>query len=89
MFTLFNWFSFQGVNRTFALSFKNYAHRKRHTVYFLLKVDLKDYNVMIDREKFFEQPVKSNLRTYNNIRKIAAAQGDDYTASCLLDYPYI
>ena len=44
---------------------------------------------MIDRENFFEQPVKSNLRTYNNIRKIAAAQGDYYTASCLLDYPYI
>ena len=26
--------------------------------------------------------------TYDNIRKIAAGQGDDYTIGCLLDYPY-
>ena len=25
---------------------------------------------------------------YDNIRKIAAGQGDDYTTSCLLHYPY-
>ena len=44
---------------------------------------------MIDRENFFDQPLKGNLRTYDNIQKIATAQGDDYTAGCLLDYPYI
>ena len=27
-------------------------------------------------------------KTYENIRKIARGQGDDYTTSCLLDYPY-
>ena len=26
--------------------------------------------------------------TYDNIRKIPAGQGDDYTIGCLLDYPY-
>ena len=26
--------------------------------------------------------------TYDNIRKIASAQGDDYTSDYLLDYPY-
>ena len=31
---------------------------------------------------------KNNLRTYDNIRKIATVQGDDYTTGCLLDYPY-
>ena len=25
---------------------------------------------------------------YQNIRKIASGQGDDYTTGCLLDYPY-
>ena len=44
---------------------------------------------MIDRKIFFDQPLKSNLRTYDNIQKIATAQGDDYKAGCLLDYPYI
>ena len=28
------------------------------------------------------------MRTYDNIRNIAAGQGDDYTTGCLLDYNY-
>ena len=28
------------------------------------------------------------MRTYDNIRKIASGQGDDYTTGCLLDYNY-
>ena len=43
---------------------------------------------MINGENFFDQPVKNNKVTYENIRKIARAQGDDYTTGCLLDYPY-
>ena len=34
------------------------------------------------------QPVKSDIRTYDSIRKIATGQGDDYTTGCLLDYNY-
>ena len=41
---------------------------------------------MIDGKNFFDQPVKNDLRTYKNIWKIATAQGDYYTAGCLLDY---
>ena len=36
----------------------------------------------------FDQPIKNNKVTYDNIRKIAIGQGDDYTTGCLLDYPY-
>ena len=43
---------------------------------------------MINGENFFDQPIKNNNVTYNNIRKIATGQVDDYTTSCLLDYPY-
>ena len=43
---------------------------------------------MIDGKNFFDQPVKNNKVTYENIRKIATDQGDDYTAGCLLDYTY-
>ena len=35
--------SFQGVNRLFALSFENNAHRTRHTGHFPPKVEIKDY----------------------------------------------
>ena len=48
----------------------------------------KDYNVMINGEKLFDQPVKDNKVIYENIIKIATGQGDDYTAGCLLDYSY-
>ena len=43
---------------------------------------------MINGENFFDQPVKDNIVTYENIRKNATGQGDHYTTSCLLDYPY-
>ena len=36
----------------------------------------------------FDQPVKNNKVTYENIRKIATGQGDDYITGCLLDYNY-
>ena len=43
-----------------------------------------------DRWKnFFDQPIKNDLRTYDNIRKMAIGQGDDYTTGCYLDYSYI
>ena len=43
---------------------------------------------MIDAKNFFDQPIKNDMRTYDNIRKIATGQGDDYTTGCLLDYSY-
>ena len=43
---------------------------------------------MIDGQIFFDQPVKNGKLTYENTRKIAIAQGDDYTTCCLLDYTY-
>ena len=43
---------------------------------------------MIDGRNVFDQPVKNNLITYDNIRKTVTGQGDDYTTGCLLDYNY-
>ena len=43
---------------------------------------------MTDRRNLFDQPLKNNLGTYNNIQKITTDQGDDYTTGFLLDYPY-
>ena len=40
------------------------------------------------RQNFLHQPVKNDVRIYNNIQTLATGQGDDYTTSCLLDYPY-
>ena len=43
---------------------------------------------MINGKNVPDQPIKSNKVTYENIRKIATGEGDDYTTGCLLDYPY-
>ena len=76
--------TFQGVNRIFVLSFENVIDRIGYTEYILLATEIKDYNVMIDGEIFFDPPIKDNLRTYDSIRKISTDQEDDYTTGCLL-----
>ena len=79
---------FQRVNRLFVLVFENDDNRTSDERYYLPTVEIKDYNIMINGENFFDQPIKNNNVTYENIRKIATGQGDDYTTGCLLDYPY-
>ena len=43
---------------------------------------------MINRQNVFDQPIKNNKVTYENIRKISTGSGDGYTTGSLLDYPY-
>ena len=60
-------------------------NRESYKQYYLPTVEIKDYNVMIDGRNLFDLPIKNDLQTYDNIRKIATGQ---YTTGCLLDYPY-
>ena len=62
--------SFQGVNRLFVLSFENESDRTSRSTYYLQKVEIKDYNVMIDGRNLFDQPINSMSKTYENIRKM-------------------
>ena len=80
--------SFQGVNRLFVLAFENDDDRTSNVQYYLPTAEIKDYNIVINGENFFDEPIKNNKITYDNIGKIATSQGDDYTTGCLLDYPY-
>ena len=79
--------SFQGVNRHFVLAYVNDTQRTSAKGYYLPNVEIKDYNIMINGENFFDQPIKDNKVTYENIKKIATGQ-DDHKTGCLLDYPY-
>ena len=56
--------SFQGVNRLFVLAFEDDAQRTAHDSYCLPTVEIKDYNIMINGENFFDQPIKNNKVTY-------------------------
>ena len=80
--------SFQGVNRLFVLFFEKEDNRRSHSENYLPKVEIKDYSVIVDGKNFFEEAINNDFKTYENIRKTAAGQGDDYTTGCLLDYPY-
>ena len=80
--------SFQGINRLFVLAFENGTQRTSRTGSYLPNVEIKNYNVIINGENVFDQPIKNNKVTYENIRKIAIGRGDDYATGCLLDYPY-
>ena len=81
--------SFQGVNRLFVLAFENDTQRTSHTGPYLSNVEIKNYYIMINGEKLFDQPIKNNKVTYENIRKIATGQGDDFTTGFLLSYLYV
>ena len=52
------------------------------------KVDITNYNVLIDGRNFCDQPISDQIKKYDEIRKIATGKEDDYTTGCLLDYQY-
>ena len=64
---------------------------KRFTVrkYHLPKGIRKYYNVITNGKSFYVQPIDSDIKQYEEIRKLTSVKGEDYTAGCLLDYDYI
>ena len=71
------------------MSFENENDRKSHSNYYLPKVEIKDCNVKINGKNLFDQPINNDIKTYENIRKIATGKRDDYTIGSLLDFPYL
>ena len=86
--------SFQGVNGLFVHAFNNtdgsanQVERNSHKKYFFPRVDITNYNVLIDGRNFYDQPISDKIRKYDEVRKVSTGKEDDYTAGCLLDYQY-
>ena len=86
--------SFQGVKRLFVIVFDNTTNgdkkveRNSYRRYFFPRVNITNYNVLIDGRNFYDQTINDQIKRYDKIRKIATGQGDDYTRGCLLDYQY-
>ena len=85
--------SFQGLNRLFVLAFNNTngdnkIERDSQRKYFLPRIDITNYNVLIDGRNFYDQPINDQIKKYDEIRKVATGKGDDCTTGCLLDYQY-
>ena len=83
--------SFQGVNKLFVLPYasgNNITDENSYRRYFLPKIKITNYNTEIDGRNFYDQPINDLIKQYDEVRKISTRKGDDYTASCLLDFAY-
>ena len=56
--------------------------------FFLPRVDIKDYNVLIDGRNFFDQNISNDFKKYKELRKVMTGRGEDYTAGSLLNDDY-
>ena len=54
--------------------------------YFCPRVNITNYNVLLDGRNFHDQPIGDQVKKYDEIRKTATGQGDDYTTGCLSDH---
>ena len=72
--------TFTNVNTLFVLSFQRIAGENNTT-----KVEIKDFNVLIDGKTFFDLPEK-NEEAYEKI--IEMSKNNDYTTGNLLDFLY-
>ena len=79
--------TFSNINRLFVLSFENEDDRPSYYKYYVPSVKIKDYNVLLDGNAFFELPIKNIEETYEKIIQITDHSGY-YTRSNLLDYEY-
>ena len=50
--------TFTNVNRLFVLAYQNVDDRQSYDEFYLPKVMVKDYNVIIDKLAFFDLPIK-------------------------------
>ena len=57
--------------------------------YYLPKGTTENYNVIINGKNFNDQPSDSDIKRYEEIRKLTTDQGEDFAAGCLLDYDCI
>ena len=62
--------------------------KETDTKYFLPRVNITNYNVLVDGEKIYDQPIDDLVKQCDEIRKTVTGQGDDFTTGCLLDYQY-
>ena len=66
----------------------NRVQKDSHQKYYLPRVSIKNYNILIDGQTFYDKNINDDLRKYDELRKVTTGKGDDYTTGCLLDYKY-
>ena len=80
---------FTNVNRLFVLSFprnNNTDNRYSYSNYYVPKVEINDFNILIDGNSFFDLLVKNIEEAYEKIMEIS--NNNDYTTGNLLGFGY-
>ena len=83
--------SFQGVNRLFVTAYNRVdgqPNRDDQRKYYLPRIDLNKYNVIIDGRNFYDNPIESDIEKYRELKKVMIGKGEDYTTGSLLDFDY-
>ena len=62
----------------------NQATRNGQRKYYLPRIDLKKYNVIIDGRNFYDNPIESDIKKYRELKKVMIGKGES-----LLDYNFI
>ena len=78
--------TFTNVNRLFVLAYQTANDRQSFSQFYLPKVMVKDFNVIIDKLAFFDLPIKTEEEAYEKI--IDISRNNEYTTGNLLDYDY-
>ena len=74
--------SFQGVNRLFVMAYNRangHPTRNGQQKYYLPRIDLEKYNVIIDGRNFYDNPIKSDMEKYRELKKVMIRKGEDNT----------
>ena len=83
--------SFQGANRLFVMAYdstNSQPTRNGQRKYYLPRIDLNKYNVIIDGRNFYDNPVESDIEKYRELKKVMIGKGEDYPTGSLLDFKY-
>ena len=83
--------SFQGVNRLFVMAYNranDQPTRNGQRKYYLPRIDLEKYNVIIDGRNFYDNPIESDIEKYRELKKVMIGKGEDYTTGSSLDFNY-
>ena len=78
--------TFTNVNRLFVLAYQTANDRQSYSQFYLPRVMVKDFNVIIDKLAFFDLPIKTEEEAYEKI--IDISRNNEYTTGNLLDYDY-
>ena len=85
--------SFEGVNRLFVMAYNRVdgqPTRNGRQKYYLPRIDLEKYNVIIDGRNFYDNPIESDIEKYRELKKVMIGKLDaDPRAIQQIEFKYM